>query len=776
MVRWLLVIAGAGAAESCSDALPPKITGTSDFPFVISEPVLATAAGSVATLSAPAVTQEGGGDGYVFVSLPAGTLADGRSATVRNLANGFLVTADMADGGLDPVLVLAGFGDSVEIVIVDVGGGQLFAARSVPLRTPPVVVRTVPPRGGTDVPLNALIRIVFSEPMDPRTITSRSLQLTRAGVVVAGRVTLSADGLRADYVPDSLLAPVTDYVLSLAAAADRSGDSLEAPLVAVFMTVNAVTPQPPASVTVSPGAASLVPGAITTFRAAVLDALGNEIAGEPIAWSSSAPSVASVVADGVDDARAVVSAASNGSATIRATAAGVTGIASVTVATPPPPPSVRLWMPDTVRTTVPFSLRAQAIIRDSNGAEIFNVPVSAWSVSDPNQAVQLGSSQLENGRNEVALSDRGILGAARITARSGTDSASTVMILDSLTLRAATVGLGTSGVDQCYLDLDGRAWCHGGLEAARGTPGVLGAQAPVAVATNVRFTAISKGVWHTCALAPGGAAYCWGSNASGEVGAPSGTPTDVPTQVAGGLSFRQLSVGTAHSCGLATNGLAYCWGRQLSVEDAPWFAAGPTDHVPSPVGGGTFSTISAGDQHTCALTTAGAAFCWGANAFGQLGDSSFLHRAAPVAVAGGHTFVHISAGRSHTCAVSAAGEAWCWGTEGDGWGYTGTLPASNVPRKVALPAGVTLTSISVGIGPTCAVASDGNAYCWGYRWHSDETATGEPPTLVPGGLHFESVSSGFAGSCGFAQGAVYCWGTTIAGQWPGQPGRVESQR
>ena len=72
-------------------------------------------------------------------------------------------------------------------------------------------------------------------------------------------------------------------------------------------------------------------------------------------------------------------------------------------------------------------------------------------------------------------------------------------------------------------------------------------------------------------------------------------------------------------------------------------------------GSRTFSTISAGQALTCAVTRAGAGFCWGSNAFGQLGIGSDTPQptpAQPRAVAGGLTFRAIDAGAAHACGVT----------------------------------------------------------------------------------------------------------------------------
>jgi alpha-tubulin suppressor-like RCC1 family protein len=91
-------------------------------------------------------------------------------------------------------------------------------------------------------------------------------------------------------------------------------------------------------------------------------------------------------------------------------------------------------------------------------------------------------------------------------------------------------------------------------------------------------------------------------------------------------------------------------------------------------GGLAFQALSAGDYHTCGLTTSGAAYCWGLNVSGQLGDGTTANRASPVAVSGGLVFQALRAGRYHTCGLTASGAGYCWGDNssgqlGDGTGF-----------------------------------------------------------------------------------------------------------
>src|SRR5664280_2694785 len=77
--------------------------------------------------------------------------------------------------------------------------------------------------------------------------------------------------------------------------------------------------------------------------------------------------------------------------------------------------------------------------------------------------------------------------------------------------------------------------------------------------------------------------------------------------------------------------------------------------------------IAAGSSHTCALAPSGQAYCWGLNDNGQLGDNTTTDRQTPVAVQqGGVTFTSITAGYRHTCGLTGAGAAYCWGYNGHG--------------------------------------------------------------------------------------------------------------
>ena len=104
--------------------------------------------------------------------------------------------------------------------------------------------------------------------------------------------------------------------------------------------------------------------------------------------------------------------------------------------------------------------------------------------------------------------------------------------------------------------------------------------------------------------------------------------------VSGGLAFTFISTGYDHSCGVTTSGSAYCWGLNNSGQLGNGSSDVSAHTVPEAVSGNlNFSSMSAGGRHTCGITTNGAAYCWGQNQDGQLGDGLLTDSHVPVRVA-----------------------------------------------------------------------------------------------------------------------------------------------
>jgi alpha-tubulin suppressor-like RCC1 family protein len=98
------------------------------------------------------------------------------------------------------------------------------------------------------------------------------------------------------------------------------------------------------------------------------------------------------------------------------------------------------------------------------------------------------------------------------------------------------------------------------------------------------------------------------------------------------------------------------------------------------------SAISAGDDHNCAISS-GAVRCWGSSSLGQVGDGNVSpHTVSTPVLVSGIQAASISAGVEHTCAMSTSGQAMCWGS--NRWGALGNEFQSAVratPQVVARP-------------------------------------------------------------------------------------------
>jgi alpha-tubulin suppressor-like RCC1 family protein len=203
---------------------------------------------------------------------------------------------------------------------------------------------------------------------------------------------------------------------------------------------------------------------------------------------------------------------------------------------------------------------------------------------------------------------------------------------------------------------------------------------------------VSAGTQHTCALLGDGTAYCWGRNDFGQLGDSTLADTTQPAAVAGGLKFTTVTVGFRHSCGLTLSGAAYCWGDNQLGQLGDTLVVQAS--VPTPVSGGfSFTRLSASGSHTCGVTSANVARCWGAGVNGQLGSAPTNQCLGPSAagpcsplpqlVTGGYNFTEISAGTQHTCAITSAQQAFCWGLNSNGQLGSAAVAMSWTPLPVS---------------------------------------------------------------------------------------------
>ncbi len=370
-------------------------------------------------------------------------------------------------------------------------------------------------------------------------------------------------------------------------------------------------------------------------------------------------------------------------------------------------------------------------------------------------------------------------------------------------------------------------------------PSVVAAQEPAGPAA-IAFRALSAGERFTCGLTSAGAAYCWGADGLGQLGIGDavdrcdrsiyarGPCARAPVEVAAGRRFTSISAGSDHACAIDAAGDAYCWGDnhfgQLGVVDVPGRCtrepSRPEETLPPsecsrqplrvPLGAPVIS-IAAGEYITCAVLSLGRAWCWGL--YGRAATPTRVPLDQPLAsVAAGGEYVcgltrtgglrcwswpeavekgasaptaalgwtSLTVGARHACALDAAGHAFCWGSDADGAlgiGRNAHNKHEDVPVTPVL-GDHRFSSIATGAVRTCAIDGDRTLYCWGRVpegaaddrcLDSNRIAGTNDCTTRPVAVHlrtrFRAVAVGASHQCGLSMtGAALCWGANEAGQ------------
>lgn len=299
---------------------------------------------------------------------------------------------------------------------------------------------------------------------------------------------------------------------------------------------------------------------------------------------------------------------------------------------------------------------------------------------------------------------------------------------------------------------------RGGGGAGTGTGGSGGTtRRPVPA-----FTQITAGEGHTCALTETSVAWCWGRNTDGQLGASTLSANARPDTVhSGSRTFRVLSAGGAHTCALDFNAIAWCWGSNASGQLGTGSAATRSDVPVRVAGSRSWLAITAGATHTCAIAQNGAPFCWGANADGQLGTGGTTSERSPVQVSGLAEVTAMSAGDRFTCALRTTGVVMCWGRSG----RLGAAGGSTTPRAVS---GTTSFGF-VDAGGRSACALEPNVQrvsCWGEPGAiGSSDGTGVTPTRIDGDTDVTAISVGGTSTCALStNGLAGCWGSNASGQ------------
>jgi alpha-tubulin suppressor-like RCC1 family protein len=297
-----------------------------------------------------------------------------------------------------------------------------------------------------------------------------------------------------------------------------------------------------------------------------------------------------------------------------------------------------------------------------------------------------------------------------------------------------------------------------------GQSDTINKSSPVQVGALTTWTQVSAGQLYALAIRIDKTLWSWGYNITGQLGQNDVTDRNSPVQVGALSTWLNIAAGAYdHSLATTIDGTLWSWGANN------WGQLGQTNRItrssPVQVGALTdWSQVAGGALHSHAIKTGGTLWSWGRNNVGQLGlnIASTVNRSSPVQVGALTTWLNVTAGMYHSLAIKTDGTLWSWGQ--NTYGQLGQNNRLNRSSPVQVGALTDWSQVSAGNYHTVAIKIDGTLWAWGLNATgqlglSDTAIDRSSPVQVGALTNWSQVAAGYG--TGFAiktDGTLWAWG------------------